>query len=333
MQDVMFELPLAGAAGYAAIETMLYADVAAAQSGVLGKVLPQGTAFEIVREEGDFWYVQLCKAAEDANATPTAAIGAVRHGDCFLNLPDVLPSVIYQNTNADASVMHSVGRVIPGITGERLYTAYRYNLRLGKQEYTMPVLYCTAKKIAAAHAAARAQGDAIVVYELFRPQHTQMQIVDCLSALANQDAEVLEAITAPPWEMDWFIATGVSTHQRGMAMDVGLAKVQQTKEVLSHGAVGLRYPVVSEYTLYEMPTPIHELSRASASMAYPITSLNDEAWRSVPNAPAMTEGACRLKQYCTDAGLTPLASEWWHFNDLEAIKREGSEHFCLPKTP
>jgi len=32
----------------------------------------------------------------------------------------------------------------------------------------------------------------------------------------------------------------------------------------------------------------------------------------------MTEGALRLQGYCTDAGMTPLASEWWHFNDLDA---------------
>ena len=33
---------------------------------------------------------------------------------------------------------------------------------------------------------------------------------------------------------------------------------------------------------------------------------------------AASEPALGLQRYCTGAGLTPLASEWWHFNDLEA---------------
>lgn len=30
----------------------------------------------------------------------------------------------------------------------------------------------------------------------------------------------------------------------------------------------------------------------------------------------MNEAARLLQSYATDAGLIPLASEWWHFNDL-----------------
>lgn len=33
--------------------------------------------------------------------------------------------------------------------------------------------------------------------------------------------------------------------------------------------------------------------------------------------------AMLLQQYCTNAGLTPLASEWWHFNDLTCA--DGSD--------
>lgn len=32
----------------------------------------------------------------------------------------------------------------------------------------------------------------------------------------------------------------------------------------------------------------------------------------------MNEAAIKLQNYCSNAGLTPLASEWWHFNDLAA---------------
>lgn len=41
----------------------------------------------------------------------------------------------------------------------------------------------------------------------------------------------------------------------------------------------------------------------------------------------MNESAIFLQQYCTNAGLSPLASEWWHFNDLatlELIRNNGN---------
>ena len=45
-----------------------------------------------------------------------------------------------------------------------------------------------------------------------------------------------------------------------------------------------------------------------------------------PPAPTMNAPALKLRQYCTDAGLSPLASEWWHFNDLEANAAIGSRY-------
>jgi D-alanyl-D-alanine dipeptidase len=44
------------------------------------------------------------------------------------------------------------------------------------------------------------------------------------------------------------------------------------------------------------------------------------------------DAAQRLQKYCTDAGLTPLASEWWHFNDLytrQLVTNTGTGDFVL----
>jgi D-alanyl-D-alanine dipeptidase len=49
-----------------------------------------------------------------------------------------------------------------------------------------------------------------------------------------------------------------------------------------------------------------------------VSSNSKTAWKSATATDTMTDGARLLQQYCTDAGLTPLASEWWHFNDLDA---------------
>ncbi len=336
---------------------------ALAQDATLRTVL-QGTAFTILAEQGDFWQIEIITAGganhpttlgyaainqptatqeaipatlgHTAAINPTAAqevpltpayTGYLRHAHCFINLPDLLPSAIYCNTNASASVMRSCGKEIPDITGQQLYQSRCFNPRLGKKEYTMPVLYHTAKKIAAAHKAALAQGEALVVYELFRMQQVQQRVVRGLWALAQQDPEIMAAITGEPWEISWFIATGISTHQRGMAMDVGLAAVRETQPRVLAG--GMQYTQITAHEVCPMQTPIHELGRASASLAYPVTSRNDTDWRGVPDAPSATDAARRLRGYCSAAGLTPLASEWWHFNDLGAEPLAGSEQFVL----
>ncbi len=329
--ELIFELPIKGATAYTAIVTE-----ALAFSQTKAPILcppdpaqttcfyPQGTQLTVLAEQGDYWHVQ----------DETGATSYVQHAYCFVNLPDLLPSAIYLCPNASASVMHSCGRDIPTLTGEQLYTAHAHNPRLGRDEFRVPLLYAAAKKLAAAQSAALANGDCIVVYEGFRPLAVQQRIVAALTALAEQDAVVMDGITAAPWEMDWFISTGISKHQRGMAMDIGLAKLTHPVEASGSRPQSQpqtnRYQQVTAYDLYEMPTPIHELSRASASLAYPVTSRDDIAWRSVPDAPTMTEGARRLRDYCTGAQLTPLASEWWHFNDLEAVQLDGTEHFVLP---
>ncbi len=347
--ESIFELPIKGATVYTAIVTdvipysLSWDKTADPEQNVL--CYPQGTPLTILAERGDDWLVQDKKGVKSF----------VQHAHCFVNLPDLLPSAIYLCPNASASVMRSCGRDIPTLTGERLYTAYAHNPRLGRGEFRVPLLYAAAKKLAAAQRAALANGDCIVVYEGFRPLAVQQRIVAALTALAKADATVMDGIAAAPWEVDWFIATGVSKHQRGMAMDVGLAMLTEREICEAAHPVGatcgrLQEPAVAPvgvdahidpqnshqtngYQLYPMPTPIHELSRASASLAYPVTSLDDVAWRNTPLAPTMTDGARRLRDYCTNAGLTPLASEWWHFNDLEAVQLDGTEHFTLPTAP
>lgn len=63
----------------------------------------------------------------------------------------------------------------------------------------------------------------------------------------------------------------------------------------------------------------------------------------VEQTPAMAGSAPAqgLQGYCTGSGLTPLASEWWHFNDLNTYQRisdnQGTGGFtitqCLSRTP
>ena len=156
----------------------------------------------------------------------------------------------------------------------------------------------------------------LVLYEAYRPYDAQMTIVRALTALAKADETVKKGISTAPWTLSWFASTRLSNHQRGCAIDVSLAKVEKTEEMRA-GAYG--YTRVAGASRYKMPTPIHELSAQSAAFAAPVDSKSRTAWKNAAPSPKMNRAALRLQSYCAKAGLTPLASEWWHFNDLDAV--------------
>ena len=273
-------------------------------------VLEPGTAFAILNESGDWWMVQLA----------AGETGWVEHRYCLINLPDVIPSIIYNDTNAYSSVFVSSGKDIPNITGRALYQCKARNERLGRTEFVMPVLYAMAKNVCRAQQTALSEGNTLVLYEGFRPYEAQMSVVNNLSALSRRDPAVRAGITTRPWNISWFIATGASNHQEGYAMDVSLAKVYQSRVITIGGHEVVQ---VDEYEEYAMPTPIHELSMAAATYTSPVAIFSKTAWRAAEMAPAMAanQPAQALQRYCTGADLTPLASEWWHFNDLAAYSQ------------
>lgn len=297
-----FELPLKGATGYATIELNLRSEPDTHSERL--SILPPGTAFQIVREEGAYWRV----IGSDFS-------GYVAHRYCMVNLPDVLPSVIYDNTNSYASKILTSGKMIPGISGEPLYENAFYNPRLQQKEFIMPVLYEMAKKIGIAQQAALQNGESLKIYESYRPYATQRKVVNALNALAAADSEVYKGISAAPWKVSWFASQGISNHQRGCAIDVSLVRVERTEQRVSGS---YEYTEVTGFSEYAMPTAMHELSIAAAAFQTPVSSQSKTAWRSASSTESMNSAARKLQQYCTDAGLTPLASEWWHFNDLDA---------------
>jgi len=296
------ELPVNGATGYASVLMDLKATADAGSETI--SELEAGTAFEVLEEVGDWWYVR----------TATES-GWVQHIYCFINLPDVVPSIIYDNTNTYASKFASSGKMIPGITGEALYDGKAYNMRLGKVSDIVPVLYSMSKKIHLAQQAALEEGNTLAIYEGYRPFFAQKLTVDALTTLAAADPEVMAGINTHPWDTNWFIATSISNHQMGYAIDVTLAKITEQQEFVIGDYTAT---AVTGYTEYTMPTTIHELSMASATFTGPVKSSSPTAWLQANLADTMNEAAILLQRYCTDAGLTPLASEWWHFNDLDA---------------
>lgn len=264
----------------------------------------------------------------------------------MINLPDVIPSIIYYDSNAVSSLFLSSGIRLPDITGSKLYTTSSDNDRFGTAQFNMPVFYGMALKIYAAQQEALKNGDCLMIYESFRPYETQQKVMSALDTLDRTNSTVHAGINSGSWNRSWFIAQSLSDHQRGVAIDTSLAKVTDWENrttgdwdyaVVTKCSLGDIYSdgipashgksaLVSGKIEYrsdracQMPTNIHELSIRACTFQYGVPSHSQTAWKQAKPSSAMTDYALRLQKYCTDAGLTPLSSEWWHFGDLDALK-------------
>ena len=300
-----FELPVEGSTGWvlggAQPGQPLPMRSASNASANIVEQLQPGQAFRILEESGDWWRVAL---------NGTGAEGWIQHGFALINMPDVIPSIIYDVTNARASVMRSSNVDIPNITGQRLHSGRVNNPRLGAQEYIVPVLYSTARAVQTAQNAARAQGYTIIMNESFRPRDVQRNVVTNLEALAAANPTVAAGFAAP-WNMNWFISSDtsrVSNHQIAAAVDVSLGRVTDEQ---SHTVGSLSFTTLSATPL-PMPTQMHELSRLAIVHTTPTSGVL---------APTMTSDAITMQNIMISAGFSVLASEWWHFNHDPSINR------------
>ncbi|MBO1307330.1 SH3 domain-containing protein [Enterococcus sp. 669A] len=299
-----YELPVQGATGYASINLPLR-DAANFQGAELRRLEP-GTGFTIIKEENGWLNVKI-----------DGQTGWLDSHYCFVNLPDLIPSIKYNITNNSKSLFVSSGQAIPNVTDQALYESRDMNDRLNKEEYIVPVLYNMAGKIMNAQKAALAEGNTLVIYEAFRPLPVQLNVANQLLQLAQTSPEVMAGIASSPWQIDWFISTKVSNHQVGYAIDVTVAKIDSSKQT----KVG-KYLVtdIENYTEYPMHTAMHELSAQSAIYTHPVNTNSPTAWQSAAVNPNNSGNVALLQNYLiTNGGLTPLASEWWHFNDLDAL--------------
>ncbi len=299
--DIQFELPLCGATGYASYPLSLYES--ASKDSVSITTLQPGDGFTILEENGSWWRIAYGEYE-----------GYVEYVTCYLNIADVVPSIVIKNTNSTESLFVSSGQTIPSITGEQLYNSLCENARFGDVRHVIAANYCMVKKIYNAQQQALTDGYTLVLYETFRPLDVQRSVSTQLAELRKENSTVRVGIDASPWGIAWFIANNISTHQLGAAMDVSLAKIST---ITWRKCGEYLYRQITGYELCQMPTDMHELSVAAVSMEQPVNSSSPTAWKNIKPAPSMTDAALRLRDYCTNAGLSPLASEWWHFNDLE----------------
>jgi len=307
-----FELPISGATGYASLATEVREGPADNFEVILN--LEPGDVFTILSLSGDWLQIK-----------SGTIVGWMPSIQCMVNLPDVIPSIVYNDTNAYSSVFKASELTIKGITGEKLYDAKAFNPRLNRDEFIMPVLIPAAKKLCIAQQNALKFGRTLVVYEAYRPFETQMTVASAVKAMAKANPTVNKGLNDGKWTTTWFIATSLSNHQMGFAFDVSLGNVTKYEKT----TVGkYTFNRVTAYNKCIMPTEMHELSTKAINYQYPYTSTKKTGWQNIPLAETMTEDAKLLRYICTGAGLTPLASEWWHFNDLDTYTMVKDNH-CI----
>ena len=241
-----------------------------------------GTKFEILGESnsnGDYWAINYNGQCGWINAKYMA-----------INLKEYIPSITYNITNANKSVFKSSGKNIEGLTSEKLYT----------DDYNdfVPVNYPFAIKIKAAQTEANKNGDTLIIYDAYRPKSVTDYASEKLNNLYINDQEVKSNIdfsteNNSDWGKNWFLASTVSTHNKGCAVDASLKKISGEE--------------------YEMPTEMHELSTwAIKYRGVGIDYIPDNYSKRMKES----EGAKKLSNYMMNYGnLSDLASEWWHYQD------------------
>lgn len=235
--------------------------------------------------------------------------GYIDSNYCLINLSEFLGGLcLYDITNSYESLYKIHEYDIPTVTGE-IIIGYE-KIRLGEDQYLVPLLFPTALKLEQAALSAAEDGYALKIYDSFRPQAATFALYEQaydFSQEAIPEDELPEDYTPPETEptepgepeatlppytyaqymtdnerytLNYFLAKGRSRHNQGVAMDMTL--------VSSSGEL-------------PMQTDMHDLSW------YSETKQNGK-------------NANTLASIMKNAGFAGLVSEWWHFQDDENVK-------------
>lgn len=290
-----FEDELSGSTGWSSINLPLR--ISADDTSNIVTTVVAGQSFLILSEYGNYWEIEYLGMR-----------GYVNNNYCMINLPDVIPSIVYNISNADSSIYKSSGYNLPDVTGKQLYSSGKVmNHKIGREEYICPVLYSTAKMIDIAQQMALNDGYSLMIYDSYRPRSVSSLISQKLNVLYNGnnivknniDYSVGKSGTKYFWGQSWFLAQTLSSHNTGSAIDVTLFDFKTNSEL-------------------QMPTSMHELSTQA------IKYYNGSVSKTYENySVGMLENiyAQRLDNYMISAGMNTLASEWWHFQDQDGYER------------
>ena len=258
-----------------------------------------GRAFCVLAEENGMFRVRF-------NGEP----GYIDSRYCLINLPEYIGDLVQYRITNSCDCQYTVHEFeIPDMTGT-VIGGYE-NIAQQDGTFLVPLLYPTAKKLASAGKNALHQGYQLKIYDAFRPQeatdfiYTQAESILKLpipefpcTGTAIEDLNLPDpqpggdlgpnglsyemVMTNNLYGLKYFLASGGSAHNQGVAMDLTMVSLETGKEI-------------------DAQSSIHDLSR------YSVTTDNNKN----------TE---YLADIMTGAGFSPLVSEWWHFQDNETRK-------------
>lgn len=228
--------------------------------------------------------------------------GYVDEDYCMINLPDYIGGLCqYEITNSYTSIYMVHEYEIPKVT-DTVVAGYEH-VRLDVGEYLAPLLYPCVPKLIQAAEAAEEDGYQIRIYDSFRPNQATRYLFDQTYGILDlpvpedtyfgvtllevpklAEGEVLtyrRLMTDNVYNLGDFLASGVSKHNMGIAMDLTLVRMSSGAEL-------------------KMQSSIHDLS-----------------WFS--NIGRNNSNAQMLARVMYGAGFGGLSSEWWHFQDNDVL--------------
>ena len=248
----------------------------------------EGKAYCILSEVDGYFQVQV-----------DGKTGYIDSNYCLINLPEYLGKLCsYDIRNSYDSIYLVHGFEIPNVTG--VVTAGYEDVLVEDGNFLVPLLYPTAQKLLQASKSALECGYRLKIYDAFRPKEATLEIYDLTSQILNEElpemsvtgesasqyrkngnaATYLSLMTNGTYQLNHFLAKGVSRHNLGVALDLTLEDAGTHQEIT-------------------MQTQMHDLSW------YSVTARNNDS-------------ANALASIMKDAGFGTLSSEWWHFQDDEA---------------
>ena len=115
-------------------------------------------------------------------------IGYVYSDFLLINLPDVIPDIVYYITNADKSLYKAANTSIADVTGKNLYGfSKKYNAKIGKNTYYVPLLYPVAKQLQGAYNIAKKDGYNLKIYDTYRPNDVTKYVNSKFRSLYNSN--------------------------------------------------------------------------------------------------------------------------------------------------
>lgn len=252
-------------------------------------------------------------------------IGYINSDYCMINLPEYvgdLCSYDIVNSYAALYMVHEFG--IDKVSGT-IIKGYE-DVDLGNDEYLVPLLYPAAQKLITAAQTAREQGYRLKIYDSFRPHEASKsiysltgKIIDDLVPRQTFSGMEVTDIHELDWEYEGDSA-GTSGGSEDYLMEGLTYKILMTNDG-KYRLSNFLAPSVSKHNLgIAMDLTLETLYSEELQMQ---TSIHDLSWYSEVNR---NNGAAELLQnIMVRAGFGTLSSEWWHFQDNEALAELGLE--------